>query len=469
MRFLLERGLRRPGRWGLGNRGLGNRGLGNRGLGNRGLSNRGWGSLAIVDQMVVSGTNFVTVAVLGRVAGAEVLGLYAVGFSLIMIVATTLRSLLITPYAVFAPRATEARRQGMRGCVVLGWTLLAGGITLLAGLVAVLLNGSLAATAVGDTYPLLAAAVTLALPAWALRETARQVLFADLRFGAALVVDGVASALQLGGLVFLVATQRLDAATMTMVLAGSCGVVGVGWLVSTWRGLAFRRAWLRADAGQSFRFGRWGALSQASHVLQGYALNWILAITGGFAAAGVYAALWSIVQLASPFLQGAGNAMTPILAQQRAQGGRPQLARTTARVTRLAFVAVILYMGAIALAGAPATRVIYGPQYDGMLATLVLLAGSVGVAALALVATKVISVLEYPHVNFGLNLAGLVMIVLFAAPLGHAYGLNGAAAGLLLAAALGTVLKWGCYALVMRLDDAEPAEMTATSLSPPSY
>ncbi|MEO1479921.1 MAG: hypothetical protein AAFV01_15230, partial [Bacteroidota bacterium] len=77
MRFLLERGLRRPGRWGLGNRGLGN----------RGLSNRGRGSLAIVDQMVVSGTNFVTVAVLGRVAGAEVLGLYAVGFSLIMIVA----------------------------------------------------------------------------------------------------------------------------------------------------------------------------------------------------------------------------------------------------------------------------------------------------------------------------------------------------------------------------------------------
>ena len=186
-------------------------------------------------------------------------------------------------------------------------------------------------------------------------------------------------------------------------------------------------------------------MSQTSHAVQGYVLSWILGAFGGLRAAGIYAASWSIVQLASPFVQGVGNAMGPLLAKRFADGGVEALENATRRFTGYASVIAILYVVAILLLGPLAVTTIYGDQFGNTTLTMVLLAASVAVSATALIATKVISVTEFPQINFALNLSVLAMTTLFATALGYLYELEGAAAGLLIAAVLGAGAKWVCY------------------------
>ena len=130
----------------------------------------------------------------GRSAGPEVLGAFSLGFSLLILVATSLRSSLITPYAVLGAQADEERRRVMRSCVIAGWLAVA----ILAGLT---LGGIMVVERwvqpIGP-YVVLTCLVVVAIPAWSLRELARHVSLADLQFQRTLWLDVATSALQLG-------------------------------------------------------------------------------------------------------------------------------------------------------------------------------------------------------------------------------------------------------------------------------
>ena len=64
----------------------------------------------MVDQGVVSAARFVTNVVIGRACGKEELGLYALGFSVLLLVVCAQESLVTTPYTVFGNRLRGRRR-----------------------------------------------------------------------------------------------------------------------------------------------------------------------------------------------------------------------------------------------------------------------------------------------------------------------------------------------------------------------
>jgi O-antigen/teichoic acid export membrane protein len=417
---------------------------------NRVLStDRGRGGLAIVDQLIVSAANFLTAALVGRFAGAEALGLFAIGCSVLVIFASAVRSLLLTPYAIFVHRSHPSRQVQMRGAAV----LFCGSITAIATLLCLLVIAGLWRWPPAAPYRqtlVFATAVTLAAPAWMFRDLARHLCFADLQFERAIWIDAGQSAMQLAGLGLLVVVGELTAINALAALALTCLLSGLGWLTVARSGLVIHRPTLRWQWLRTWRFGRWGAMSQTSHAIQGYVLSWIIAFSCGLADAGLYAAAWSIAQLASPVVQGAGNALGPLLSKRFAAGGVAGLVEATRRFTLFGALVSAGYVLAIFLFGRIAVQLIYGDaEYDVSTLTLVLLAGSVAVSATALIATKVISVLEYPQINFAFNLAGLGMTTLFSALLGHAFQIEGAAVGLLLAAIIGAIAKWWFFASIV--------------------
>lgn len=416
-------------------------------------TNRGRGSLAVADQIVVSGTNFLTTVLVGRVCGADELGLFAIGFSVIVIVATAMRSLLVTPFSVFVHRVDAQRQRQMRGATL----VLA--LMFLAGIVTVLVVGNViwAMRGLGSTQQFgFSLAVCVATACWTLREFARQLSFADLRFARSLAIDSVAALIQLCVVGALIVSGKLSATTAMYACGFATAIMATGWFWANSREFDFSAPW-RADWKQTWDFGRWGALSQTSHVIQSYVVSWIVALAGGLTAAGVYAAAWSIVQLASPFVQGAGNAMGPVLAKKLADDGLSQLKRLVIRVAIASAALAAMYVSVIWLSGGELIQLFYGQRYEMPALLLTLLAGSVAVSAIALVATKAISVLEFPQVNFALNVTGLALTTLFGIVLGTRWGIEGAAGGLLLAAAIGFVLKWGCYRQVCRRSLSRPS------------
>src|SRR5437764_1423163 len=75
--------------------------------------------LAMVDQGVVSAARFGTNVVIGRVCGKEELGLYALGFSVLLLVVCAQEALVTTPYTVFGNRLAGTRRAARAGSALL--------------------------------------------------------------------------------------------------------------------------------------------------------------------------------------------------------------------------------------------------------------------------------------------------------------------------------------------------------------
>ena len=62
------------------------------------------GIISLADQAVASATNFLTGVIIARTCSKEQLGLYMLGFSLILLMTDFQTSLITTPYMVYSPR-----------------------------------------------------------------------------------------------------------------------------------------------------------------------------------------------------------------------------------------------------------------------------------------------------------------------------------------------------------------------------
>src|ERR1035438_208101 len=60
--------------------------------------------VSLADQGVASATNFLTGIIIARACSKEELGLYMLGFSLVLLAGGLQTTLICTPYMVFAPR-----------------------------------------------------------------------------------------------------------------------------------------------------------------------------------------------------------------------------------------------------------------------------------------------------------------------------------------------------------------------------
>ncbi len=76
------------------------------------------GSLALVDQAIVSLVSFVSMAIIGRICGASELGIYALALSMVFLVVAVQDSLVSVPYTVFGNRLRERARRQYAGSVL---------------------------------------------------------------------------------------------------------------------------------------------------------------------------------------------------------------------------------------------------------------------------------------------------------------------------------------------------------------
>src|SRR5947209_4562429 len=88
----------------------------------RGLS--GKDSLAVLDQAVVSGTSFLTTILIGRWCGADELGIYSLGFTLLVTWGCVQESLVALPYTIRRHRLLRETQAEYAGSVLVHQGLL---------------------------------------------------------------------------------------------------------------------------------------------------------------------------------------------------------------------------------------------------------------------------------------------------------------------------------------------------------
>jgi O-antigen/teichoic acid export membrane protein len=405
-------------------------------------------TLALLDQVVVGGTSLLTTIVVGRVCGAEELGVFTLGLSIMILAIVAQEALITTPFTINVSRFRGAGRRRYTAGVMAHFAIHA----LLFGSVVAVAAALVTLTGLGPSG--MAAtlwALTLAIPFRLLRELARRLSYADMNTRAALAVGVVTAVLQLTLLVLLAALGMLSATTALALVGFSAAVSGIGWFLVYRPPLRCKRRLLVAVARRNSLAGKWLFAGQIPRYFSYYSLPWLIVAFVGTSQAGVFAACGAIIALVNPLVAAFNNVLMPRLATAFADGGRREVHRIVFKATVVLATVVGTFSAFTVLLGGYIVKFVFGSAYadNGHVLAVMALVPLLGVLVQS--ASQALFVLQRPRLTVAAQISG----VLFAFPvtlvLVHSMGIFGAAVGHVVeATVVGAVTAIGYWMIMFR-------------------
>jgi O-antigen/teichoic acid export membrane protein len=411
-------------------------------------------ALALADQAVVSAASFATTVIIGRYADASQLGAYAIAISVLASLYTTQGSLITLPFSIQRHRPVGTPAEFAGSSLLQGILLAAVAASLLAVIGLGLFVGGARPEAAAITWAL-AAVTQFAL----LREFARRFAFTHLKVAHALLLDAAVAAMQLAMVGALAWSGRMSAVTALGALGLSSGLAGLGWLYVARAEFAIRLAGLRASVRHGWRLGKWLFVKQAITQIQDFITYWLSAAIAGAAVTGVFAACMSVVAFSNPVIFGLSNILAPRSVLAWREGGGASLRRQAIRDALLIGAVLIPFCAAVLWLGNDVMRLLY--RSDEFVApghTLAILALAALAFAIGLPAANALAAMERPRAIVGAATIGTLLTVGLVWWLLRERGLSGAAVGMLVGNAVGSLGLWvGFLTLVSQPHDSAPA------------
>jgi O-antigen/teichoic acid export membrane protein len=410
------------------------------------------GIVSLADQAVASATNFLTGVVIARACSKEELGLYMLGFSLILMMNDLQSSLITTPYMVYAPRL-----EGRAHALYTGSTLihqLAFCFLMMFGVAcgAFAVNKGVGPRALGPVLWALVVVVALIM----LREHARRVSFARLQLKTAFLFDTFIGVGQISGLLILAHFRLLSASRAYWVIGVVCGLAVIGWL---WWDRGFyepRMDQSLADLKKNWVLGKWVFVSGLVWAVSVNLYPWLLTAFHGVASTGVWAACLGVISVGNPVLLGIQNLVGPKIAHEYAAKGPRALHRLVIKITAvMAFPMSILCL-VMFIWGGRLLALPYGRQYAGNSLIVAILSLNLLVTAAAFSLSRALFAIDRADVDFIVNFTALFIMVTVGLWLVRAFGPIGAAFALLGTNFSTSVVRAGAFVrLSARISAAE--------------
>jgi O-antigen/teichoic acid export membrane protein len=396
---------------------------------------------AVADQVVVSGTSFVTTIMIARFCPPSALGVYSMGISLLVSSVGIQDSLISAPYTIrqHNPLGTRAEHVGS--------SLINCGLLSALAMV-VLMTTAIGLSAYGALPELVPVIWALAgvVPFVLLREFDRRLAFAHLHTVGCLMLDLTVAAIQLAALGLLAWTGQLSPATASAAIGAACAVAGGVWLYRARENMDFQPDQVWATMERDWGLGKWLLAAQVTSSVQGYVTYWLLAWLAGPAATGVFTACMSVVLFVNPLMLGLGLIFTPRAVLAFKEGGVARLRRQTIRESMLVGAAMTLFCALVMFAGEAAMRLLYsGKVYQGHGHTITVLALALLATSVGMPVTGALSSIERPRANLWANLCAAVVTICLVSWFVVGWSLLGAAYGVLGGNVAGTVVRWVAF------------------------
>jgi O-antigen/teichoic acid export membrane protein len=402
--------------------------------------------IALADQLVASATNFFTGIIVGRACAQEDFGLYMLGFSIVQIAIRLQTSLVATPYMVFSPRLTGSERSHYGGSTLVHhFGISAAGFILLVAS-GLLLSCGFGPGGLAPVVWALSFTMVLIL----LREYARSVCFADLRFSTALILDSVAAVLQIGALLALASVGLLHAALVFWVMGIACGVAGLVWLVRSRLSIRPLKSHVISDLRRNWSFGKWIFASSILFDVGIYSYPWILTFFHGPASTGIWAACFGVVAITNPIIIGMVNQVGPEIVHSYADGGIGALKRVVHRTNRVFMLLLAPASVVLLLFGDQLVVLLYGAKYGGYGLVVSLLAVDIWLSPPRFTLARALFAIERADIEFVTNFAPLVVVVALGLWLVKLYGPFGVAGALLGGNSMAVATKFIAYRFLTR-------------------
>jgi len=392
-------------------------------------------SLTLADQVVVSITNFSATILIGRFCRREELGLYMLGYSLLLFAVAVQQMLISSPYILIRPRLNDEQAIRYTGGAYAQQLLLGCALCISLLLASFFCRGS------RESLAIVLASLALSSPLFLLKEMFRRICFAHLDIVSALAMDCVICVIQVGLLVGLASKGILSASFANLCSAASCGVALALTLVLSRRRYAFSMQDMLPTLLRNWNTGRWIFGSQILWAGTLYLYPWLLVRLQGEVATGIWAACFAITNLGNPLLLGLQNYIEPKVSHAWAEGGvermRPIVWKFTGVLTgtMLAFSALLLAAGNWLL------TLLYGAKFagNGITVFLLSLGFAAGAAGFAISCGYFVS--GRGAIDLRISVVYPVVLLVCGLPLIRAHSVAGAAVSVLVAYLIASSLR----------------------------
>lgn len=381
---------------------------------------------AIVDQAVVSATNFLTSALIARFEGLELFGVFALAWIAVLFANSLQLALVISPMMSLGQKQERKQRPFYYGAVALQ-ALVFGTLCAILVLVCVRLSGALI-----PRWGISGIALPLACVTFAnlLQDFVRRYFFSTHRARLALYNDILSYLTQLPLLWVLHLRHRLDVGnTLWSIFATSLIgiVVGLFWI----RELHFSVASVKVALRNNWKFSRWLIPAAMMQWTSGNLFVVCAPIYYGAAAAGILRGAQNIVGVAHIWFLGLDNVVPAEAARQMHEGGVSAMLGYIRNVVLRWGSLTALFAGCVALAPEFWLRLVYGGALRGHGDILQLYALLYVMVFVNGPLRSGLQALEFTKPVFWSYLAMTLFAVLFAAPFSRWLGVKGAILGII--------------------------------------
>lgn len=385
----------------------------------------GRGALAILDQGLISGSNFIISIILARTLSPGDYGVYALAFEVLLLLTVAYTSLVLEPMSVFGSSVYREHSREYFGALLRAHA--AGSVVIV-----FLISASAATVYLINPASSLAGAlmgVSVAGPLVLLYWMARRTYYMRLSPRGALTGGGVYCLVLMCGLFTLTHWKLLSPMSAFLLLGAGSATASLFMLKALRPRLSGRDLHLRASEvlRRHWVYGRWALASAIpSCFFSGAMYYLLLSQFGGLGDAGEMKALLNLNSPVSQAFVAVSLLSLPYASHVFHRDGTGSLSRLISRMTLLYVGGPVLYWIVIVAFGGPVVHLLYGGKYTMVAGLLPLLAlGSVFRISVSANA-NILRAMESPSTVCGIYASVGVLSVLAGIPLVWRYHVLGA-------------------------------------------
>jgi O-antigen/teichoic acid export membrane protein len=401
------------------------------------------GGFAVLDQGLISGSNFVMGILLARWLVPGEYGAYSLAFSVFLLLSIVYQALLLEPMMVFGGAAeVDSLRGYLKVLTRIHWMVVCvmfGALALSAGVA----QHSLSQAGLSHHgLPMALVGAAMAGPCVLLFWLYRRALYLDISIAKA------AFGALFYGVVLIAASFGLEWFGLLSAFSAFLAMAGAALITSA---VLYRQLQALVPAGgavpsaketwrKHWRYGRWAVASAVAGWVPAYIYYPLLGGFGGMTQAADLRALMNLAQPMAQFYAALSAVFLPYAAKQRVQDPEGGLAEIARAGTLVFMLAALSYWAIVAVLRGQVFHLLYGQKYANVTGLIpiiaigsVLWSGTIG-ASIALRA------MESPDTIFLAYGAASVVSILAGVPLSRMAGVAGAAWAMNLSDAVALVM-----------------------------